>query len=160
MKSLRSKLCWFAICLGLAACDISVTPGGIEDSDAPKVIEDLAPMPDGYLDFAAKSTFLFFTEGREGIKDRLHPAMDGVTGLQWSALEKFASDKADFDSAEYYGHGFGEADDLDVITIQIKVPFDNGYNLVQVIMPVDEDCCRIAGFSVDAKAFKTFKLGK
>lgn len=138
---------------------MNVTPGGIEDMDAPKVVEDLAPIPEGYLDFAANTTYLFFTKGREGIQDRLHPAMENISGLKWSTLEKLASDKADFDSAEYYGHGFGEEDGLEYVMIQFKIPFKDGYNLVKVIIPTQDECCRVAGFHVDAKTLKTFKLG-
>lgn len=163
MRPFFPKLFYLFICLCLAACSVDVSPGASEDNDAPKAMEDLAPMPEGYLDFAANSTYLFFKHGRAGIQDRLHPAMHGITGLKWATLEKLASDKADFDAAEYYGHGFDETieGDVEVIIIQIKVPYDGGYNLVRVIMPLNEECCRIGGFEVEAKAKKTLlKLGE
>ena len=159
MRRFLSKLAWIPICFGLVACEFSVSPSG-EESDAPKVIEDLAPMPEGYLDFAANSTYLFFTDGREAIQDRLHPAMAELSSLKWSALEKFASDTADFDAAKYYGHGFFEEEGVEIIFIQLKIPFENGYNLVRVMMPLNEECCRIAGVQIDAEMEKSFAIGK
>ena len=149
-----------AFSLFLPACDVSVTPGEIEDRHKPKVIENLAPMPDGYLNYAARTTKIFFEQGREGIQDRLHPAMESVTGVTWSMLEKFASDEADFEAVEYYGHGFGEEEGINFVVIQLKVPFEGGYNLVKVTLPVDEPCCRVAGLEVNAEVSKSFKLGK
>ena len=145
-----------ALCL--LACDVSVTPGGIEDRHEPGVIEDLAPMPEGYLEFAAQTTKLFFDQGHEGIQGRLHPAMQGLSNVKWTALEKIASDKADFETAEYYGHGFGEEDGLDFVLIQFKIPFEGGYNIVKMIMPLDEPCCRVAGLEVNVEKIKSFKL--
>jgi len=142
------------------ACEFSVTPGSIEDRHKPKVIEDLAPLPEGFLDFSVETTTLFFTQGRDGIQDRLHPAMQGLTGLNWTALEKFASDEADLTAIEYYGHGFGEEDDTQFVMIQLKVPFEGGYNIVKMYMPTNEDCCRLAGMEVNAERIKSFNLGK
>ena len=147
-----------ALCL--LACDVSVTPGGIEDINKPKVIEDLAPMPEGYLEFAAQATRLFFEQGQEGIQERLHPAMEGLSKTKWAALEKFASDEADFEAAEYYGHGFGEQDGVKFVLIQLKIPYEGGYNLVKIYLPVDEPCCRVAGLEVNKQFVKSFKLGK
>lgn len=146
--------------MGLWACDVSVTPGGIEDRHKPEVIEDLAPIPEGYLNFAARATKVFFEQGRKGIQDQLHPAMDGITSTKWSMLEKFAADNADFESMEYYGHGFGEEEGVNFVVIQLKVPFENGYNLVKLTLPLDEPCCRVAGLEVNAETVKSFKLGK
>jgi len=148
------------LCVCLVACNVSVTPGGIEDRHAPKVIENLQPMPEGYLDFASQTTVLFFTKGREGIQDRLHPAMENLSDSKWGMLEKFASDAPNFEAAEYYGHGFGEDQGLDLIVIQLKVPFEGGFNLVKLTMPVKETCCLLAGLEVNAEYIKNFKLGK
>lgn len=152
----------FPLILLLSACDVnlSVTPGGIEDVDKPKVIEGLAPLPEGYYDFALESAQLFFEGGRDSVEARLHPALAGETGVTWALLEKLASDTADFGSAEYYGHGFGEDEGLDLTVVQLKVPFEGGYNLVKVVMASDEACCRLAGLNVEAKMLKTFKLGE
>jgi len=164
MRSFILKLFWLPFylisVLGLAACDVSITPGGIEDRHAPKVIEGLEPLPEGVLDFAYESTVLFFGKGREGIQDRLHPAMENLTGVKWTMLEKFASDAADLESAEYYGHGFGEAEGIKFVVVQLKVPFEGGYNLVKLTMPLDEACCRVAGLEINSELIKSFKLGK
>lgn len=160
MRFVLQSLLILILPLTLSACDVSVTPGGIDDQDKPKIIEDLAPMPEGYLNFAAQTTRIFFEQGREGLQDRLHPAMKDITGVKWSMMEKFASDEPDFESAEYYGHGFGEEAGIEFVVIQLKVPFEGGYNLVKLTMPVDEPCCRVAGMEVNAQAVKSFKLGK
>ena len=162
MRSFYLLIVSIIAALLMTACDISfsASPGGIEDQHKPKVIENLAPVPEGFLDFSVETTTLFFKQGRDGIQDRLHPAMQDITGLKWSALEKFASDKADLNAIEYYGHGFGEDNGIPLVVVQLKVPFDGGYNIVKAIMPTNETCCRLAGLEVNAQKVKSFKLGK
>ncbi len=146
----------------LSGCDINFgySPGSLEDMDRPKVIEGLAPLPEGYYDYALETTKLFFVGGREAISDRLHPVLDAEPDRIWKLLDTYASDKAEFDKAEYFGHGFGEDKGIQFTVVQIKVPFEGGYNLVQMTMPSNEECCRLAGINVEAKMIKSFSLSK
>lgn len=146
----------------LTACDVSfsASPGGIKDLRKPAVNAELAPLPEGFLDFSRQSTKSFFHGGRDAVTDRLHPAMLEISDMKWAALEKLASDDADFTAIEYYGHAFGETEGIPFVVIQLKIPFEGGYNLVKTTMPTNEDCCRLAGLEVNLEKMKSFKLGK
>ena len=86
--------------------------------------------------------------------------MRGLSNVKWTALEKFAADNPDWSAMEYYGHGFGEEEGISFVVVQLKVPYENGYNLVKLTMPTEEDCCRLAGLEVNREMSKTFNLGK
>ncbi len=128
---------------------MSVSEQAIEDK--PDMMEDLQPLSPKIYDFVHASTQLFFIEGHSAIKSSFHPVLRGISKEDWKVIESHASAKADLRAIEYYGHGFGEDDGFKFIVIQLKVPFENGYNLVKIVVPDEEGCCRLAGINIEVK---------
>lgn len=150
------------LCLILTACNFSVSssPGSLEDKHRLTVEGNLDPLPAGYYDFALETSQMFFLGGKDAVSDRLHSALESEKDLLWRSLGVFASDSADFSEAEYFGHGFGQAEGQYFVVIHIKVPNNSGYNVVKATMPYQDVCCQLAGLDIVSEKIKSFKLKK
>lgn len=143
------------VVLALSACGEN-SQISLADSQQPTAAvsaEGPPPLSPKVYDFAVAGTQLFFLEGRKGVESRFHPALEGVSDNKWAFLEGVASDGANLRAITYSDHAYGEYDGLAFVVVELKVPFEGGHNLVKMIVPQDEPCCRLVG--IDVKSYET-----
>ncbi len=162
MQFFTKAIYLFSSSLILSACDvnISTSPGSLEDMNTPKVIEGLTPLPPERAAYAQEVIRAFYSEGMSAVQTRTHPTVaKEFQGMKAEAIEKLASNSARVEDMEYYGHGYGQERGFDFTIIEYKVPNDNGYDEVKVIVSSAGECCQILGFNLMAKLEKSFTLG-
>ena len=152
MRHFISSALYLIMCLSFAGCEDSsaILPSKVAQAETSNVTQGLPPLSPKFYEFAVGGTQLFFLEGRDAIKDHFHPSLQGVSDNRWTFLKGVASETADLRAIEYYGHAYGEHDGFHFVVVQLKVPIENGYNLVKVIMPSNEPCCRLAGLDINS----------
>lgn len=138
--------------MGLVACDVSVSAGGIEDRDAPKEIQNLAPLPDVRLSFAEDVVRNFYAENDDAILPLINDTVKAeFTVSLMKTMYRLKTDLADVEQMEYYGHGFGEELGMNITVVQFRLMTESGYDLIKVVMTAEPDCCKIAGLHVERK---------
>ncbi|GGX64037.1 hypothetical protein GCM10011309_12610 [Litorimonas cladophorae] len=154
MVRILSLLASLPVVITLSTCgeDSEISYAGSQEPLAPKLVEGPPPLSPQVYDFAVAGTQLFFLEGRKGIESRFHPALQGVSDNKWSFLEGVASDGANLREITYSDHAYGEHDGMRFVVIELKVPYEGGHNLVKMVVPQDEPCCRLVG--IDVKSYE------
>ncbi|MGB3455845.1 MAG: hypothetical protein WBA35_05755, partial [Litorimonas sp.] len=64
-RSVRVTVIGLVAIFALGGCDVSISVGGIEDMDAPIVVEDLEPLPPEHLSYAQDIVRLLYAERTE-----------------------------------------------------------------------------------------------
>jgi len=89
----------------LMACDVSISSGGIEDMDAPKVIPDLAPLPNARLAYAESIVREFYAGNDQALLAGVDDTVKAeITSEALTGLHRLKTDAASIEEMEYYGH--------------------------------------------------------
>jgi hypothetical protein len=140
----------------LMACDVSISSGGIEDMDAPKVIPDLAPLPNARLAYAESIVREFYAGNDQALLAGVDDTVKAeITSEALTGLHRLKTDAASIEEMEYYGHGFGEERGMSLTIVQFRLPTNSGYDLVRIAMKAEQECCELAGLHVERKIIKT-----